>query len=246
MIHIFNAFSKLRLHHPEVISTFLSLIGTVGILLLSSCETDSVSEGGNTSIAVHPDSSDSLHSSTPDHQSDAVQTVSSGPKNFNELVELFTIDLVLDEYKKVKMDPLDQLPKFNEANETIFQRFQKKKPTKVDRGMKTYPRFILKSYRFATENAADEAVTNWLNSFDSSADSIALGQEVKAVKSPPLFCALREDAFFILQTSCVYQHESLDSLKERYFNWMEDTGGRMAWEIGCDAGRLTYRFQHDL
>lgn len=247
-----------RLHTLLPHYLFLPLV-IVGLFFFTSCDNNS---GGNTGLSGdslasnsntndengsgHAPAVDNPNGSTNNPDQNAVQTVSTGPKNFTELVELFTVDLIADEYKKVKMDPLDQLPKFNEANESIFLRYQMRKPTQVDRGMKTYPRFILKSYRFATEDAADRAVTGWLNDFESSADSIALGQEVEAVKSPPLFCALREDGFFILQTACVYQHTSLDNLKERFFTWMEDTGGRMGWEISCEAGKLTYRFQHDL
>ncbi len=220
----------------------------VGMLFFLSCETDSESEGSNNPPGnFNTDSINAyaLQSPALDRPSEAFQTVISSPKNFTELVELFTVYLVKDEYRKVKMDPLDQLPKFNEANEHIFLRYQMKKPTLVDQGINTYPRFILKCYRFTTEEAANQAVTSWLNGFESSADSIALGQEVMTVKSPPLFCALLENDFFILQTSCIYQHESLDSLKSRYFTWMEETGGRMAWEIGCDAGRVTYQFRND-
>ena len=159
---------------------------------------------------------------------------------------MFCTDLVTDEYKEVAMDPLDRLPKFNEANESLFRRYQVRKPVTLKKGMKTYPRFIIKSYRFASEKAADRAATRWLNDFETSADSIALGDPVDAVKSPPLFCSLRENGLFILQTACIYQHPTQDSLKNRFFTWMEDNGARMGWEIGCDAGRLTYRFQNDL
>lgn len=215
----------------------------IGLQFLTSCTETEAGQGQNP-----PASEDTTthQNPNPPQRDDAVEMISSGPRNFGELLEMFTTDLVQDEYKKVKMDPLDQLPRFNEANESIFLRYQKIQPVVVDRGMKSYPRFILKSYRFASEGAADKAVTEWLNDFDSSADSIALGQSVDAVKSPPLYCSLRETGFFILQTACIYQHESQDSLKNRFFTWMEGNGARMGWEIGCDAGRLNYHFQNDL
>ena len=214
-------------------------------LAIGCDEQNEQSDSGNQDTTQAPVTEQIDHQPN-DQPSDPVQSVSTGPKNFGELVELFGADLVTDEYKEIAMDPLDQLPKFNEANESHFRRYQVRKPVTLKKGMKTYPRFILKCYRFASEKAADRAATRWLNDFETSADSIALGDPVDAVKSPPLFCSLREEGFFILQTACIYQHPTQDSLKERFFTWMEDNGARMGWEIGCDAGRLSYRFQNDL
>lgn len=209
------------------------------LFLLPSCTEEKTNTSANSGTP-------STTSPTPPPQEkESVSMVPTGPKNFDQLVTQLITEVIDEDYKETKMDLMDQLPRFNEANQTLFHRFQKRKPVGTKIG-KLFPRFTLKSYRFATEATADKTATTWLNQFDSSADSIQLGEPVKAVKSPPLFCALREESFFILQTACLYQHPSQDSLKADFFAWMEDTGGRMGWEISCKAGELTYIFQNDL
>jgi|GEM_PF-5203350 len=206
------------------------------VLFLASCGEDSTSES---------QSLPSQETTEPKNDNGAITTVPTGPKNFEQLVNQLISEVIEKDYKQTKMDPMDALPIFGEANQTLFHRFQKRKPVGTKIG-KLFPRFTLKSYRFATEASADQRVTEWLNAFDSSSDSILLGQAVEAVKSPPLFCALREESFFILQTACLYEHPSQDKLKADYFAWMENTGGRMGWEISCKAGQLIYVFQNDL
>lgn len=236
-------------------------LGTLllGLLIWTGCgsgsenNSDTPGPGPKTGQEPAPSTSD-VGPSDPDPSTSDVgpsdpdpsfQQVPTGPQTFSQLVDLFVAELAGDEYKEIKIQPMDQVPHFSEANEAIFLRFQKRQPILGRKEMKVFPRFFLKCYRFGDEAAADMRITKWLNDFDSTADSIALGQEVKAVKSPPAYCGLREECFFLLQTSCIYQGESQDALKERFFSWMEQSGGRMGWEIGCNAGHLSYHFQRE-
>ena len=152
-------------------------------------------------------------------------------------------DTLFSDYRDQDMQIVDRFPKFKRANQSIYRRFRRKDPIKIDINPRVYPRLTLKAFRFGDEKSALAAVEEWLNEMESSEDQIELGKPVEALKSPPYFCAVLGTQFIAVQSSCLYQHASYDEMRNRFFGWVlgqEDV--RFAWEITCSAGKIEYRF----
>jgi hypothetical protein len=149
---------------------------------------------------------------------------------------------VFPEFQQVKMDPLDAFPVFQTTKAQSFHRLQRKAPITVKVG-RAYPRIILKAYQFVSEEDASKEVTVWLNGLPSSAEKIELGQEVKSVKSPPLYCALIGKTFYIVQAACLYDGPEWQENRKLFFAEMAEQKADYAWEINCNKGELTYQIK---
>ena len=168
------------------------------------------------------------------------QVHSSNRKLFEQRVNVMC-DSLFQGYKRVEMDPLDQLPKFVEASPALFRRYRMKKPIRTAQvAGQVYPRVILKAFRFPEAQVAEQAISHWLNAYESSEDSIVLGRDVSTFKSPPLFCAWVENELFLLQTACIYRHESYSDLRKRFFSFFEEGNPTFLWEVNCEGGQFVY------
>lgn len=149
---------------------------------------------------------------------------------------------VFSDFQVVKMDPLDAFPTFQATKAKTFRRLQRKVPITSKVG-KTYPRIILKGYEFASEEDAQKEARIWLSGLPSSADSVALGENIQSVKSPPLFCAITGKTFLIVQAACLYDGPEWQKNRELFFAEMEKRNAQYAWEVNCNKGELSYLIQ---
>lgn len=169
-----------------------------------------------------------------------LEQADKGTETFSQRSERFNKELFAGRYKSKKMDPMDHFPQFKTAPQSMFRRYQMVKPISNASGKSIFPRVTAKGYRFPSEKVADEAVLGWLNGFDSSEDSISLGQEIKYVKSPPLFAAVWKNEFYIVQTACIYQHSTYDELRDAFNGFWEEEKAKYVLEIDCNGGHLHY------
>ena len=152
-------------------------------------------------------------------------------------------DTLFSDYRKQDMQVVDKFPKFKRANQSIYRRFRRKDPIKVEINPRVYPRLTLKAFRFGDEKSAKAAVEEWLNEMESSEDKIELGKPVEALKSPPYFCAVLGTQFISVQSSCLYQHPTYDEMRNRFFSWvLAQADVRFAWEVSCSAGKIEYKY----
>lgn len=144
------------------------------------------------------------------------------------------------DYKEEKMQAVDQTPKFKEANRSIYRKFRRTEPIEIALSKSAYPRLSVKAFRFSKPSIAQKVAVDWLGSHEHSGDSIVLGEEIEALKSPPHFCALYQSELFLIQTSCIYQHATYDEMRTRFEAWAKGVGVDMAWEITCAAGKTVW------
>lgn len=151
------------------------------------------------------------------------------------------IDSVFRDFKVVKMDPLSAIPKLKSAKRSIYKRLRRRAPVHNKRGDKTFPRILLKAWEFESEKDLVKDVEEWLNSHESSQDSIRLGDKVEAFKSPPLLCAASKTSFFVVQYACMYEGENWAPVEEAFFELIKGKGPQHSWKVTCKAGEFEYR-----
>ena len=128
------------------------------------------------------------------------------------------------DYKTVEMDPMEAYPKYDGAQETVFRRIRMINPISNSFGKAVYPRLLMKAFRFGSAAALTKDVETWLNSLGSATKGIEIGQDVKAVKSPPLLCAVVNMDFLVLQTGCVYEGKEWTASIAHFFERMKANG----------------------
>lgn len=144
-------------------------------------------------------------------------------------------------YDPDEMAEHEKKPFFSNSRHRMFQRMRIKKPIGSTAGSRIYPRHILKGYQFGTADEALKTVTKWLNDFEHSGDSISLGQSVKAIKSPPVLVAIRENEVFMLQTACMYTIGDWQRIRDAFLGMKQESTVQYVFTIGCNAGELTYQ-----
>jgi hypothetical protein len=240
------------------IQTAYLFVATIVALTLAACNVN-LQEGStttgangipvdsNTTIVTHSESHSESHTgfevkgeinseshSTTHTTVKAVKTLTLGQQ-----VDQWTLEIFPD-YKKVEMDPMEAYPKYKTAQETIFSRIRMKNPISNAYGKAVYPRLLLKAYRFTSPTTLTQEVEAWLNTLGSATTGIELGQSVKALKSPPLLCAIIENDFFLVQAACVYEGKEWAATKDRFFQAMSSQGASYVWQVKCEGGALVY------
>lgn len=190
----------------------------------SESETNFEVKGG-----IHSESHTTVHSTT---------TVGK-TLNFVQQLDQWQADIFPD-YKTVEMDPMEAYPKYDGAKETLFRRLRMSNPISNSYGKAVYPRLLIKAYRFGDAASLTKDVEAWLNTLGSATKNIELGQNVKAVKSPPLLCAVIQNDFLVVQSGCVYEGKEWDATVALFFEKMKASGAAYAWQIHCNGGELRY------
>jgi hypothetical protein len=230
----------------------------MAVLAVSSCNVN-VQDGNattgpngipldsNTTIVTHSETHSESHTgfevkgemNSESHTTTHTTTKAVQTLTLAQQVEKWTIEIFPD-YKKVDMDPMEAYPKYKTAQETIFSRIRMKSPISNAYGKSVYPRLLLKAYRFASREALTTEVEAWLNTLGSEIKNIELGQAVKAVKSPPMLCAVVENDFFAVQAACVYDGKEWTATEELFFSSLANQGAAYTWKIKCNGGEIVY------
>jgi hypothetical protein len=236
---------------------FPTFLGLAGLLMLSACNVN-VQEGSgssttgipldsNTTIVTHSESHSetnagfeikgSAHSET--HSTTHTTTRAVTNLSLGQQVDQWEQQIFPD-YKRVEMDPMEAYPKYKTATETIFARIRMKNPISNAYGKAVYPRLLIKAYRFTNPQVLAMEVETWLNTLGSETKGIELGQDVKAVKSPPLLCAIVQNDFLLVQAACVYEGAEWSATEKLFFATLNGQGATYAWKVKCDGGALVY------
>ncbi|HEX2901074.1 MAG TPA: hypothetical protein VHS96_15250 [Bacteroidia bacterium] len=178
-----------------------------------------------------------IHSES--HSTTHTTTTSGKQLTLGQQVDAWATELFPD-YKVVEMDPMEAYPKYKGAQDEVFKRLRMKNPISNSYGKAVYPRVLLKGYRFIAPSALTKDVEEWLNSLGSETKGIQLGQAVKAVKSPPLLCAVIGNDFLVVQGGCVYEGPEWTASKKLFFEKMRMYGASYAFQVKCDGGELAY------
>lgn len=233
-----------------------TVLGAAALLTWSACNVN-VQEGAgssntipldsNTTIVTHSESHSETHAGF-EIKGEAHSETNSTTHTTTKAVKTLTIEQqlaqwsaeIFPDYKAVEMDPMEAYPRYKSAQGTAFSRIRMKNPISNDYGKAVYPRVLLKAYRFATPTALTTEVEAWLNTLGSETKNISLGQHVKAMKSPPLLCAIVASDFFVVQSACVYAGKEWSATEELFFKTLNGQGAAYAWKIQCDGGELVY------
>ncbi|MEM6270943.1 MAG: hypothetical protein AAF998_15995 [Bacteroidota bacterium] len=207
------------------ISILVSAI--LGLLWLTGCAGDSdAGERASTPTAAP----------TPTPQPPGVDDIESATDAFAERV--------FPDFSPTKMDPMDAFPRFQAATGQAFRRLQRKQPIDAKVG-RTYPRILLKSYRFPSAEDLEKEVTLWLNGLENSADTILLGRSVAAVKTPPLLCGIAGTHFWMVQSACIYETGEWEADQRRFRDELRAREASYVWEVKCGGGELVYHTAPD-
>lgn len=122
----------------------------------------------------------------------------------------------------------------------MFRRMRILKPINIKVGSKVYPRHTVKGYKFASQTAMENQLAEWLNEHESSADSIKIGDDIDALKSPPILIFTTTDQLYMVQTSCMYRGEEWDRIHAAFEELVPDPETVYVLEIGCEAGKTVY------
>lgn len=147
---------------------------------------------------------------------------------------------IFPDYKDVEMDPMEAYPKYDHAQGTLFGRIRRRNPITNSHGDESYPRLLLKAYRFASPEALRGDVEPWLNTLGSTTKDLKLGQSA-TVKSPPLLCAVLQNDFLVVQAACIYEGEEWTATEALFFKTVEEQGAAYAFQVKCKTGALAYR-----
>lgn len=221
-------YSSMRL--SQALHPFLVTCAAALLLLFTACGTADVDED------TQPDTP---NTEPLDPNERPVESVEIRPAKFADRADDLLKTLFVD-YREEKMQAVDQTPKFKEANRSIYRKFRRSQPIEVALSKNAYPRLTVKAFRFAEQEKAEEVSLRWLSGHETSGDSLVLGGPIDALKSPPHFCALVRNEFYLVQTSCIYQHESYDEMRERFEAWAKRSEATHAWEITCEAGKVRW------
>jgi len=190
--------------------------------------------------ATEPSAANQPASGSPD-ASQSIETVQTRTVSFSQRVQALC-DTLFPEYREQELSPVDKMPRFPRANQSLYRQFRRSKPVRIEINPRVYPRVTLKAFRFADAKTADRTVDQFLNGHEHSRDTIVIGHPVEAFKSPPHFCAVLGSQFILLQTSCLYQHPTYDEMRKRFFAWVEGQADvRYTWEVTCEAGKIDWR-----
>lgn len=156
-----------------------------------------------------------------------------------EQLNLWATELFPD-YAEIQMDPMEAYPKYKKAQLESFKRMRRKNTISNSYGKAVFPKILLKAYRFSEMKSLTEEVENWIGGLSPDSIKVELGQDVPALKSQPLLCAIIQKDLFVVQTGCVYDGEEWAKDKENFFEKMKVYGAAYAWEIQCNGGALKY------
>lgn len=215
------------MHSPSAPRFSIFFLLLAACLIWAACGEDSPSDNAPQEPSAAQDSSGGINS------------VEIQAAKFSDRVEDMMEVLFVD-YHEEKMDQMDQTPSFKTANRSIYRKFRRVEPIEIDMTPNAYPRLSMKAFRFAEAGLARKEATAWLAGMEHSEDSIVLGQPIRALKSPPYFCALRQNELYLVQASCIYQHPSYDEMRERFHAWAAASGVELGWEITCAAGKVEW------
>jgi hypothetical protein len=218
---------------------FIHLLGSICLLLTLAACNGNVKEENNTGIHGTPPDTTAIATHSEPNSPTHTTSPTGKPLTFTEQVDAWAAELLPD-YKTVDMDPMEAYPKYDGAKETIFRRLRMKNPISNSYGKAVYPRVLVKAYRFPSEAALTKDVEAWLNTLGSTTKNIQLGQSVKAVKSPPLLCAVINNDFLVLQLGCVYEGQELTDTVTLFFEKMKTWSAAYAWQVKCKTGELKY------
>lgn len=135
----------------------------------------------------------------------------------------------------------EKMPFFSNSRHKMFQRMRVRKPVGTTAGSRIYPRHTFKGYQFSNSAEAQKTVVKWLNDFEHSGDSLQLGVPVKAIKSPPVLVAIKDNEVFMLQTACMYTEGDWERIRGVFLGMAKEPTVQYVFSIGCNAGELTYQ-----
>lgn len=209
----------------------------MSLFLFLSCGEEKGSQGKVAAPNLPEPNGPSVKADTLPEQ--GLTVVGDGEESFGAWNQRLETSIFGEDYKSVSMDQVDKQPRLLKAIREKFVQYRKKKPVNSKYG-KQYPRFVWKAWQFSSRKQMETELLEWLNSHDSSdPDSISLGENVDALKSPPLVCAVFDKVFFIAKGACLYG-ESWNGIADNFKEVLAGEQPRYHFEIGCEGGKLSY------
>lgn len=127
------------------------------------------------------------------------------------------------------------------VSNSVKQSILLKKKTEISYGdvKGIFPLAHVFFYSFDNEEKCTETFSKWLDCFGGECDKIAIGQDVKAIKMPPMYVIKNPTEIIVLKYLCEHQENNWDDFKQKLdkiFKTDEsiiiniDCGGPLSWK----------------
>lgn len=158
--------------------------------------------------------------------------------NFDEKIIAFSNSLNKDYNNIGESDKAEHLlDKSNAIKQSIIL----KKNSTISYGdvLGIYPQAHIFFYKFINENDCNEVFSAWLECFGGECDKLTEGQNMNAIKMPPMYVIKNQREIIVLKYMCEHEENNWNYFKD-CLNYYFQTNNSKIIDIGC-GGPLNWK-----